>query len=77
MFIFRGKICTFTIPSGTFSVLDLKYSVYPIDHGNDFLEAENDEIKGIGFNTGDYQFRLEARDSNDQVIFLLNGLSLD
>ena len=62
------------IPNGLFvDDLDstLKYSVHPINNEHNFFEAEegSNAMKGIALKEGNFEFRLEARDRRNQVIF--------
>ncbi|VIO87598.1 conserved hypothetical protein [Brugia malayi] len=72
----RGMMCEYTIPRETFIDVEdgdtrsLTLSVYPIVADNNWLtlDRKNKQIlHGISLNTGDFEFRLEARDSSNQM----------
>uniref|UniRef100_A0A1I7V9G5 Dystroglycan n=1 Tax=Loa loa TaxID=7209 RepID=A0A1I7V9G5_LOALO len=72
----RGMMCEYTIPRETFidaedgDTRTLTLSVYPIVADNNWLtlDRKNKQIlHGIALNTGDFEFRLEARDSANQA----------
>lgn len=69
-------MCEYTIPRETFIDVEdgdtrsLTLSVYPIVADNNWLtlDRKNKQIlHGISLNTGDFEFRLEARDSSNQA----------
>ena len=76
MRFFRGKACKLAIPAHTFideqSVDSLQYVVYSMNHGkSSFLEATYPIMQGVALESGEFDFRLDARDSMKQVSILL------
>ncbi|OZC09090.1 dystroglycan [Onchocerca flexuosa] len=72
----RGMMCEYPIPRKTFidaedgDTRSLSLSVCPIVADNNWLtlDRKNKQIlHGISLNTGDFEFRLEARDSANQM----------
>ncbi|CAG9539417.1 unnamed protein product [Cercopithifilaria johnstoni] len=72
----RGMMCEYTIPRETFidaedgDTRSLSLSVYPIITEDNWLtlDRKNKQIlHGISLSTGDFEFRLEARDSANQA----------
>ncbi|VDM49018.1 unnamed protein product [Toxocara canis] len=82
----RGAICEMAIPEKTFmdaedgDTRSLTLSVYPIVATKNWLTVDRNRqvLRGVPLNQGDFEFRLEARDSANQVpqsvIFCLHKL---
>ncbi|VDN04230.1 unnamed protein product [Thelazia callipaeda] len=78
----RGMMCEYIVPVGTFidaedgNTRSLSLSVFPIAADNNWLtlsKKNKQVLHGISLRTGDYEFRLEARDSANQLC--ANGFS--
>lgn len=75
--IYRGAVCELIIPQKTFvdaedgDTKSLTLSVYPIVAEKNWLIVDRNRqiLRGIPLNQGDFEFRLEARDSANQVSF--------
>ncbi|KAL3982915.1 Dystroglycan (Dystrophin-associated glycoprotein 1) family protein [Acanthocheilonema viteae] len=72
----RGMMCEYIIPRETFidaedgDTRSLALSVYPIVADNNWLTLDRKNklvLHGISLNIGDFEFRLEARDSANQM----------
>ncbi|KHN79184.1 Dystroglycan [Toxocara canis] len=71
----RGAICEMAIPEKTFmdaedgDTRSLTLSVYPIVATKNWLTVDRNRqvLRGVPLNQGDFEFRLEARDSANQM----------
>lgn len=72
---FRGAVCELIIPEKTFvdaedgDTHSLSLSVFTLGGNKSWLSIDRNRLmlRGISMNTGDFEFRLEARDSANQV----------
>jgi hypothetical protein len=67
----QGKACKLSIPAHTFideqPIETLQYTVYPMTHGKNFLDANYPMMEGVPLESGAFDFRLEARDNTKQA----------
>uniref|UniRef100_A0A914YET5 Uncharacterized protein n=1 Tax=Panagrolaimus superbus TaxID=310955 RepID=A0A914YET5_9BILA len=67
----QGKTCKLSIPAHTFideqPIETLQYTVYPMTHGKNFLDANYPKMEGVPLENGAFDFRLEARDNMKQA----------
>lgn len=71
----RGILCVINIPENTFvdaedgTTSKLKLKIYSIDQQKNFLTALSNsvQIEGVSIQTGSFKFRIEARDTKNQV----------